>query len=100
MVWRNPARTAISHRRPNDGLPNILPGGTMRVTRSWFVPSMVLIVSAATAAPGRAQQPARPLEITISAHGGGAIFTEFLEQRVQGDEVSLASASSWPSLRR
>lgn len=59
----------------------------MGMTRSWLVPSMVLVVSAATAAPGRAQQPVRPLEITIAAHGGGAIFTEFLEQRVQGDEV-------------
>jgi len=59
----------------------------MRTTWSWLVPSMVLIVSAATAAPGRAQQPVRPLEITISAHGGGAIFTEFLEQRVTGDEI-------------
>lgn len=58
----------------------------MRMARSWFVPVMVVAVSAATAPAGRAQQPVRPLEISISAHGGGAIFTEFLEQRVQGDE--------------
>jgi opacity protein-like surface antigen len=53
-----------------------------------------VIVSATTAAPGRAQQPVRPLEITIGAHGGGAIFTEFLEQRADGGERELVAKSS------
>jgi opacity protein-like surface antigen len=67
----------------------------MRSVRSWFVPSVILVVSMAAAAPARAQQPVRPLEITVSAHGGGAIFTEFLEQRVAGEgERELVAKSS------
>jgi hypothetical protein len=67
----------------------------MRSARSWLVPSIILVVSTAAAAPGRAQQPVRPLEITVAAHGGGAIFTEFLEQRVAGEgERELVAKSS------
>lgn len=62
---------------------------------SWIVPAAVaLVVSATSAAPGRAQQPVRPLEITIGAHGGGAIFTEFLEQRADGGERELVAKSA------
>jgi hypothetical protein len=46
----------------------------------------------ASAAPAGAQ--VRPLEITIGAHGGGAIFTEFLEQRADGGERELVAKSS------
>ncbi|HYO45102.1 MAG TPA: hypothetical protein VEY33_00200 [Gemmatimonadota bacterium] len=60
----------------------------------WIVPAaVVLVVSATSAAPGCAQQPV-PLEITIGAHGGGAIFTEFLEQRADGGERELVAKTS------
>jgi len=60
---------------------------------SWIVPGTVaVIVSVASAAPAGAQL--RPLEITIGAHGGGAIFTEFLEQRADGGERELVAKSS------
>ena len=62
---------------------------------SWIVAGMVaLIVSATSAAPGRAQQPLPPLQITFGAHGGGAIFTEFLEQRADGGQRELVAKSS------
>ena len=59
---------------------------------SWIVPGAVaLVVSATSAEPGRAQ---RPLEVTIAAHGGGSIFTEFLEQRANGGERELIAKTA------
>lgn len=59
---------------------------------SWIVTGAVaLVVSATSAAPGHAQ---RPFEFTIGAHGGGSIFTEFLEQRANGGERELVAKSS------
>ncbi len=59
---------------------------------SWIVPGAVaLAVSATSAAPGHAQ---RPLEVTVGAHAGGSIFTEFLEQRADGGERELVAKTS------
>jgi hypothetical protein len=59
---------------------------------SWIVTGAVaLVVSAATAVPGHAQ---RPLEVTIGAHAGGSIFSEFLEQRAGGGERELVAKAS------
>jgi len=55
---------------------------------SWRAAIAIATVLSATSAPVLAQQPG-PLEITIGAHGGGSIFTEFIEQRVAGDEVPV-----------
>ena len=59
---------------------------------SWIVTAAVaLFVSATSAAPGHAQ---RPLEVTVGAHVGGSIFSEFVEQRVGGGERELVAKTS------
>ncbi|HET6360555.1 MAG TPA: outer membrane beta-barrel protein [Gemmatimonadota bacterium] len=60
--------------------------------RSWLaIGAVALVVSAMSAAPGHAQ---RPLEVTVGAHVGGSIFTEFLEQRANGGERELVAKTS------
>ncbi|HEY7472268.1 MAG TPA: outer membrane beta-barrel protein [Gemmatimonadota bacterium] len=59
---------------------------------SWIVPvTVALVVSATSAVPGRAQ---RPFEFTIGAHGGGSIFSEFLEQRAGDGERELVAKTA------
>jgi hypothetical protein len=59
---------------------------------SWIVSGAVAaVVWAAGAAPGLAQGPT---EFTFGAHGGGTIFTEFLEQRADGGERELVAKSA------
>ena len=59
---------------------------------SWIVSGAVtLVVSAASVGPAHAQ---RPLEVTVGAHAGGSIFTEFLEQRADGGERELVAKTS------
>jgi hypothetical protein len=59
---------------------------------SWIVPgALALVVSATSAAPSRAQ---RPFELTIGAHGGGSIFSEFLEQRAGDGERELVAKTA------
>jgi hypothetical protein len=58
----------------------------------WIISGAVaMVVSAILAAPGHAQ---KPIEYTIGVHGGGAIFTEFLEQRADGGERELVAKTS------
>ena len=72
---------------------------------TWRLAIGVAAVLSVTPASASGQQ--LPLEITIGAHGGGSIFTEFLEQRVDGGEREIVaqtaamiggsiSFSSWP----
>jgi opacity protein-like surface antigen len=59
---------------------------------SWIVTGAVALVASVTsAAPGHAQGP---LEITVGAHGGGSIFSEFIEQRAGGGERELVAKTS------
>lgn len=59
---------------------------------SWIVTGAVALVASATsAAPGHAQGP---LEVTVGAHGGGSIFSEFIEQRAGGGERELVAKTS------
>lgn len=59
---------------------------------SWIVTGAVaLVVSATSVAPAHAQ---RPLEVTVGAHAGGSIFSEFLEQRVGGGEREVVAKTS------
>lgn len=53
----------------------------------WKLAIAIAAILSVTPAPARGQQ--LPLEVTIGAHGGGTIFTEFLEQRISGDEVPV-----------
>ena len=59
---------------------------------SWIVPGAVAaVVWAAGAAPALAQVPT---EFTLGVHGGGSIFTEFLEQRADGGERELIAKTA------
>ncbi len=59
---------------------------------SWIVTGAVaLFVAATSAATGHAQ---RPLEVTVGAHVGGSIFSEFVEQRAGGGERELVAKTS------
>lgn len=64
------------------------------MSRAWWwiaTSAFALVVSATSAAPGLAQGP---LEVTVGAHAGGSIFSEFLEQRVGGGERELVAKTS------